>query len=956
MNMQEMDGPSNLPRRLTSEQRDAILHTGSPLLIIAGPGSGKTEVITWRVAHLVRAGLVDPQHLLVTTFTNKAALELKDRIQQRLPDVHVEAMKVGTLHSFSADLLRHYQTRSPLPRGFHILDDYGQFLFVYTHRKALGLNTLVKGRPYQFFSNVLRLFNLATEELVEPKELGVWCECRRAAAEARAAEDANGRSKTRAKKAAAELDRWCEEKAVIEAYCRYVELLHELGLADFAFLQRHAYDMLTTHPDIVAELRDQYRAILVDEYQDTDATQERLLKLLAGDGRSLTVVGDDDQSIYRFRGATVRNLLSFSETYPETRIVRLTQNFRSREPIVDHSLDVIVHNPARFEKELFTELRPGSPVLLVHGHSVGEEAEALANLLHRLHAAGTIQRWSDVVMLLRSVRSYAAPYAEELHAAGIPVVVLGDASLFERDDVGQLGKLFTFLGATKAWGDVHVRQPIVGLESTTTAALKDFSGYLLDLDSDEKLEEIGIRSPDDRRRLLALLTLKQRVQAKEHSCLLEVLYRLLAITGYVSSCEREGHLEPLFNLGVLSQLVAAFDEHAGTRTLYPFLDYMKLMRQGGVDPAVVDPGDAVTIMTIHQAKGLEFPVVVVGSVMNGRLPCTRRRACYEVPHELRAGGEPEVEDPHLVDERKLFYVAATRARELLILGTADVVNKRGGGPSVFLHEMLGDDLQGAVDLSEARVLQIESHPVTGAGPRERLSFSQLAYYLQCPVRFKFAVVYGLELPRPDPVDFGANVHRALLGIHERAQAGRIPSPEDVEEIVTDTWIPAPQAEPAQDHAAQRAAVRQLRRYVTNHGDSLSRVAQAETSFSFGLARQVLVGKIDLVRHADGGYELVDFKTSQSAPAAMEQVDVQLDLYALGAESSLGMPIVQQGAHFLGDDRVHTRAWTAQKAESAREHLGTVVSEIADQHFPPRPEYCPRCDEFRAICPYAGSAL
>jgi DNA helicase-2/ATP-dependent DNA helicase PcrA len=936
-----MEDPSYLPSCLTLEQRDAILHTGSPLLVIAGPGSGKTEVIAWRVAHLV-----------VTTFTNKAALELKDRIQQKLPDVHVEAMQVGTLHSFCADLLRRYQSRSPLPHGFHILDQHGQFLFVYTRRKPLGLNALVKGRPHAFFSNVLRLFNLATEELVEPERLGEWCECRRAEAEVCVAEFADGRSKTRARKAAGEVERWCEERVVVEAYHQYVDLLRENGLVDFAFLQRHAHDLLSVSPEVVAELRDCYRAILIDEYQDTNAVQERLLRLLTGDGACLTVVGDDDQSIYRFRGATVRNLRTFPERYPGARVVRLTQNFRSREPIVTHSLNVIVHNPARFEKELFTQRGPGSDVLLVYEHSVGEEAAALVDLLQRLHYGGKIRRWSDVVLLLRSVRSYAAPYVEALRGAGIPAVVLGDASLFERGHVRQLVNLFTFLGATKPWGDVHVRQPILGLDEGTVAALKAFSGYLLDGDGDDELRDIGIASPVDRRKLLALIALKRRVQAKRHTCLLEVFYRLLAITGYPSLCERAGYPDPLCDLGVFSRLVAAFDEHAGTRTLYPFLDYLKLMREGGVDPAIAEPEDGVRVMTIHQAKGLEFPVVVVGSVMKGRLPSRRRREHYEVPYELRASGQPEVEDPHLVDERKLFYVAATRARELLILGTADVVNKRGGGPSPFLFEMLGQDLDAATELSRAYVAQVESHPTSSTGPRERLSFTQLAYYLQCPVRFKFAVVYGLDLPRPDPVDFGANVHRALLGIHERARTGQIPAPEEVEGIVTASWVPAPQADPAQDRQAQKAALRQLRHYVAHYRESLSRVAQAEAGFSFGLDRYVLVGKIDLLRHVDGGYELVDFKAGRSIPAALEQVDTQLDLYALGAESSLKLPVVRQGVHFLQDDKFYTWEWSPGRAESARERLGALLDQIARREFPPRPAYCPRCDEFRAICPYA----
>jgi DNA helicase-2/ATP-dependent DNA helicase PcrA len=433
-----------------------------------------------------------------------------------------------------------------------------------------------------------------------------------------------------------------------------------------------------------------------------------------------------------------------------------------------------------------------------------------------------------------------------------------------------------------------------------------------------------------------------------------VFYDLLAITGYMSQCELDGELEALLNLGVLSQLVAAFDEHAGTRTLYPFLDYLKLMRQGGVDPAVVEPEDAVRVMTIHQAKGLEFPVVVVGSVMQGRLPTYRRRSYYEVPHDLRASGPPEVEDPHLVDERKLFYVAATRARDLLVLGTADVVNKRGGGPSLFLSEMLGEDLHTVADLSRRRVDEIKSDRTTATGPRERISFSQLAYFLQCPVRYKYAVVYGLELPRPDPVDFGTNVHRSLLVIHERAQAGQFTASEEIEKIVTGAWIPAPQADKAQDREARRAAVRQLEYYVTHYGEELSRVANAEISFSFGLDGHVLVGKIDLLRHEAGGYELVDFKTGRSAPAALEQVDTQLDLYALGAESNLKMSIVRQSAHFLADDNVYTREWSPERAASAEDQLENLLDQIIRQEFPPRLAYCAHCEEFRAICPYGES--
>lgn len=615
-----MNKPNYLPHYLTEQQIEAILHQSSPLLIIAGPGSGKTEVIAWRVAHLVRAGHVPPEDLLVTTFTNKAALELKDRIQQKLPQVNVELMQVSTIHSFCADLLRRCRQHTAMPLGFRILDETGRFLFVYSNRKALGLDALVKGRPHDFFAAVMRTFNLATEELVKPTELEAWCQENQACC------------------CADETDLWHERATVAEAYCRYCGLLQEQGLVDFAFLQRHALALLQEHPALLAELREQYQEILVDEYQDTNAAQDRLLALLAGDGQRLTVVGDDDQSIYRFRGATVQNILTFSERFPGARVVQLAHNFRSRGPIVEHSLQVIARNPARFPKELLTVRGTGSDVLLVYERTAGEEAAAVVDLLRRLHQAGKIPHYGDVSILLRSVRSYAEPYLEALQAAGIPYHVTGDASFFQRKEIAQLYNLFNFLGASKPWGDRFLRHPLVGLSSATCQALKTYKENLLDAATDDGLQAIGVADEEDRRRLLALLALKQRVQAKEHRSLLEVFYDLLTATGCVARFEGEGDAEALANLGEMSRLVASWDEYGPTRNFYPFQRYLKLLKGGGLDPVTIPPEDAVQVMTIHQAKGLEFPAVVLGAAMNGRLPATRRRDRYEIPTRCEPAG------------------------------------------------------------------------------------------------------------------------------------------------------------------------------------------------------------------------------------------------------------------------------------------------------------------------------
>jgi DNA helicase-2/ATP-dependent DNA helicase PcrA len=320
---------------------------------------------------------------------------------------------------------------------------------------------------------------------------------------------------------------------------------------------------------------------------------------------------------------------------------------------------------------------------------------------------------------------------------------------------------------------------------------------------------------------------------------------------------------------------------------------------------------------------------------------------------MRASGPPEVGDPHLVDERKLFYVATTRAQDLLIIGTADVVNKRGGGPSKFLYEMFGDDLHAVADLTEPYIAEIQSRPEVQRGPRERHSFSQLAYFLQCPMRYKFAVVYGLQVPWLDPVDFGANVHRALEAIHQRVLAGHLPTENEVEIIVAEIWLPGGRASPEREEEYRAAAVEQIRRYLREHSDTLSRVLQAETTFSTSLADQVLLGKIDLLRReGDGCVEIVDFKTSGAVPVDIERFDLQLDLYALGAEAGLGHEVGRQTVHFLGDGQVATWEWSSGREATARRQLIDVLERIAQQEFPPQSAYCPRCQEFRAICPYA----
>ena len=929
---------SNLLDGLTEAQRNAVQYHNGPLLIIAGPGSGKTEVISRRAAYLIKQEYTKLDNLLVTTFTEKAALALKDRIQKKLLGQNIELMQVSTIHSLCNALLTEFRDVSPYPQGFHILDEAAQLLFIYSRRKDLGLGDIIKGRESDFFSEVLNTFNLATEELVMPDKFVEYCDAKLEEAE----ED--------------EKALWEERTQIARSYEKYLEMLIDSNVTDFSNLQRHVMAMISKHEDILRQIQERYTDVLIDEYQDTNAIQELILGKIAAPHMYLAVVGDDDQSIYRFRGATVKNILNFSEKYKPVKIVRLEQNFRSLEPIINHCSRLIRCNVARSDKNLCcvrNELK--NDILLVHQSTAKEEAEAVVDILQKLISVGIIKQYRDVAVLFRSVKSYAEPYLESLRKNRIPHLVTRDGRFFERTDVSEICQLFTYIGANKPWGDKFLRCSLMKFTEDTNDVLKQFKQDLKSINCEEELKEIDVKDEQDRNKIWAMITLKKKVQNREHKSLLEVLYEILRISGYFREIVAERDTEAVRNIGILTRIIGEFDTYGGTTVLYPFLSYMKMLKQKALDSFVRPPEDAVQVMTVHQAKGLEFPAVVIGAAMEGRFPTRMRRKQYEIPFKLTQSGEPEVEDHHIVDERKLFYVAATRARDFLIIGTSDIVNKRGGGPSRFIQELLGRDKEGALERSrkmlESKDIKIISQEKKSYGPRIRLSYSTLAYYLQCPIRYKYYEIDGIETPRPSYLFYGASVHRALERMHKDLINGKKLSALEIKKYIDTSWLSSPWMKQDEEVVLKSAALKWLEIYFKEHASTFPFLYKAEEKFSFDMENVVITGKIDLIRKIEGDErEIVDFKTSESKTARQEQTDLQMYLYAIGAERSLGMKIKRCTVHFLGDNKVVSFEWNEKKAAEAECFLKDLIGNIKEQKFEPRREYCPFCREFKDICP------
>ncbi len=924
--------------KLTEDQKSAIEHERGPLLIVAGPGSGKTEVMTRRVAHLVNEKGIGPDRILVVTFTNRAADELKDRIQERV-NVNVEDMQVSTIHSFCDRILTDNIAKTSLRRGFRILDRNQQFLFVYANRKKLGLDKVKKGRAGEFVREVISTYNKCTENLVDgerfvsevKKQLG-------------SEQDERG------------LDFLTEWLAVAESYNVYCEVLRQRNFVDFSFLLRHAYDLLETDKKVLQAVQGQYEHILIDEYQDTNRLQDLLLQMVAKTEDNICVVGDDDQSIYRFRGATVQNFFSFNKKYKRVREVELARNFRSTKKIVDASTALIEHNPDtdRIPKELFTENKEGDDILLVHRDSAQDEAEAVVDAIGLLKENEAIRDYSEVALLFRSVRSHAGPYLEVFRERKIPYIVIGDGKFLERSDVRDLLHLFSFLANTKKWADKFLSCRILGLSKPTLKAISKYSGDLHTLKTERELADIGVRDREDLKRLSGILNTKRKVLKRKQDDILTVFFELLEATSCFQRYTAPDREDDFLNLALFTSIINDFDDHAGSNNIFYFLRYINDLGYGAVDELRAEIEGAARIMTVHQAKGLEFPVVVLGAAMEGRFPLRFRAEQYPVPESCLEKMDRLTEDVHTIDERKLFYVGMTRAKRLLIIATADKVTKRGNGPSKFIGE-IRSDRKACVSTDLCPILCKPEKPKKKREytERSRLSYSKIEYYLSCPLRYKYLAEYDFKVPQATYYSFGSTLHNTLEDLHNLALArrGRKMDEDLVRKLYLENWIPFGYRGRKTEDDYKAAGLKYVINYFREHRTEFNQIEKVEELYAFLFKDFVISGKVDLLRQKEKErLEIVDFKTHRVT--WMEDYDprLQLSMYALACEKEEKRPVRSLCVHYLKEDECDYLPWNTNQSRTTEQRLAGILKDIGERRYPPKVGKRCRSCEFKRICP------
>ena len=607
---------------LNPEQKEAVFHYEGPLLILAGAGSGKTRVLTHRVAWLIEEKQVNPWNIMAITFTNKAAGEMRDRVETMLGGA-LGGVWVATFHSTCVRILRRYIDRIGFGTNFTIYDGDDQKTIIKEICKRFQIDT--KLYRERFF---MAAISAAKDELLSPDDY---------------AKQVHG--DTRKQKVAA-------------VYREYQKQLRASNALDFDDLIFRTVELFQKDAEVLEQYQDRFRFIMVDEYQDTNTAQFKLVSLLAAKYRNLCVVGDDDQSIYRFRGANIQNILSFEEVYPDAKVIRLEQNYRSTQNILTAANEVICHNEGRKEKKLWTANGDGDKVRFRQFLNGFEEAEYVAGMISRKVGAGK-WRYGDCAVLYRT-NAQSRMFEEKFLFANVPYKIVGGINFYGRKEIKDV--LAYLKTIENGRDDLAVRRiinvPKRGIGATTINRVQEYANTE-DMSFYDALRVAGTIPGVGKRvaKLDGFVQMIQTMRSKQpYYSVKELIEDVLEQTEYRKELMAEGTEEALDRLANIDELLnkaASYAEHADNPSLGGFLEEVALVAD--IDNLEED-ADHVVMMTLHSAKGLEFPVVFMVGMEDGMFP-SYMSISSEDPADLE-------------EERRLCYVGITRAKETLILTSA----------------------------------------------------------------------------------------------------------------------------------------------------------------------------------------------------------------------------------------------------------------------------------------------
>jgi len=993
-------------QELNKEQLKAVQTSDGPVLIVAGAGTGKTMVITRKIAYLLAKELARPEEVLALTFTEKAAAEMEERVDKLLPYGYLD-LWISTFHSFAERILKNHGLEIGLPNNFKLLTPVDSWLLVRQNFDKFDLDYWrPRGNPTKFIRALIDHFSRAKDEEIWPEDYLEFAENLKLNTDSleylTKGGDISGKEKKEIQKQ--EIARLNE---LANAYHVYQKLLLDNDALDFGDLINYTLRLFRERPHILARYRDQFKYILVDEFQDTNWAQYELIKLLSAPRNNLTVVGDDDQSIYKFRGASLSNILQFKNDYSESKEIVLVENYRTGQKILDLAYEFIQqNNPNRLEaqlkstnlkktinKKLKSEYSPDGEFEHLHFKTLEDEVHGVVEKIVELKSKNKDLSWDDFAILVRS-NDAAAPFSNYLARQGIPYQFLALRGLYTRPVVKDILSFF------KLTDNYHEGPALYRIISLALWKIPQNDIIEMNMEAQKKSnslwqvinrhQTLKYLSPNTHDALSKIINLVEQgtIIAREKPTS-RVFKYFLEQSGYLHWLDHLPEIDKAQRISWLEQFwqrIKKFEtEHEESR-VREFIEEIDFEMEAGEEGALrFDPEagpEMVRIMTIHGAKGLEFKYVFIVNLVDRRFPTIERAEAIPIPDPLVKEIEKSGQT-HIEEERRLFYVAATRAKDGIFFTSAnDYGGARQKKLSQFLKELgfsedkeIKDDPQGKLPIFEKTIEQ-KPQPQPHYNFPAKFSFTRLAAFRTCPLQYKYAHIIKIPVFGKPQFSFGKSLHNTLerffrewltdkkneqsnlfnAGDKKDTDGGcSLPPLEKILSIYEEEWISTWYDSPEAMKENYDLGKKIIKRYWEELNAEPPKVIAVEQSFNVKIGDYTLFGYIDRIDELpNGNLAIIDYKTGQAKSALTAEDKEQLLIYQMAIEDPrlFNRKVEKLIYYYLDEGKVQEFVGKEEDKEKLSRSLIERINKIKESNFPAKPSMlCKHCD-FNSICDFA----